>query len=80
VTLNWTAPGSNGGSVIQGYDVYVSRTPGGENYGNPVNFNLIGGTTYTVTGLTHGTKYYFTVEAVNAVGNSAPSTETSQTP
>ncbi|MDE3205584.1 MAG: Ig-like domain repeat protein [Acidobacteriota bacterium] len=79
VSLSWTAPSSNGGSTILGYNVYVGTSAGGES-ATPANSALITGTTYTVTGLTNAKKYYFTVEAVNAVGLSAPSTEVSATP
>jgi fibronectin type 3 domain-containing protein len=64
VTLSWKAPGSNGGSGISGYEVYRGTSPGGES-GTPVNASLVAGTSYTVTGLTNGTTYYFTVAAVN---------------
>jgi hypothetical protein len=79
VVLSWTAPASNGGSAITGYNVFEGTSSGGE-AGTPVNSSLISGTTYTATGLTNGTKYYFTVEAVNAVGSSAASNEASATP
>jgi hypothetical protein len=36
--------------------------------------------TYTITGLTNGTTYYVTVKAINAIGNSAASNETSERP
>ena len=64
VTLSWKAPGSNGGAGISGYEIYRGTSPGGES-GTPVNASLVAGTSYTVTGLTNGTTYYFTVAAVN---------------
>ena len=78
VVVSWTAPASNGGSAITGYDVYKGTSPGAES-ATPVATG-VPGTTYTVSGLTNGTTYYFTVEAVNVVGNSAPSNEASATP
>ena len=79
VTLTWVAPSSTGGSAILGYDVYVGSTSGAES-GTPDNPSPVPDTTYAVQGLTNGTTYYFTVEAVNALGNSAPSNEMSGTP
>ena len=64
VTLSWKAPGSNGGAAISGYEIYRGTSPGGES-GTPVNASLVAGTSYTVTGLTNATTYYFTVAAVN---------------
>jgi titin len=81
VALTWTAPTDNGGSVITGYNVYEGTSVGGENYSTAVNGStLIATTTYSVTGLTNATKYYFTVKAVNAIGSSAPSNEAWATP
>ena len=63
-TVSFTAPADNGGSPITGY--IVTSSPG--------NITATGtGTTITVTGLTNGITYTFTVKAVNAVGNSAES-------
>jgi predicted RNA-binding protein with TRAM domain len=77
--LSWTAP-ANGGSAITGYNVYEGTASGGENYSAAVNGTLLSGTTYSVTGLTNGTTYYFTVKAVNTVGSSAASNEAWATP
>ena len=80
VTLAWTAPGSDGGSAIIGYNVYEGTTPGGES-ASPVNGTIrVMGTGAIVTGLTNGTRYYFTVHAVNSDGSSVASNEASATP
>ena len=80
VTLSWTAPGSDGGAAISGYQIYWGTSPGGES-GTPLNGSLVAGTSYTVTGLTNGTTYYFTVAAVNqAELQGAKSGEASATP
>ena len=79
VTLFWTAPGS-GGAAISGYEIYRGTSPGGES-GTPVNASPVAGTSYTVTGLTNGTTYYFTVAAVgSAKGQGPKSGEVSATP
>jgi hypothetical protein len=59
-TVSWTAP-SDGGSPITSYTVTAS--PGG-------TMSTVDGSTSsaTVTGLTNGTSYTFTVTATNAVG------------
>ena len=79
--LTWTAPASNGGGAITGYNVYAGTAPGGES-ATPVNATPLGGkvTAYTVNGLINGTTYYFTVRAANAVANGAVSKEASATP
>ena len=63
----FTAPASNGGSAITGYT--VTSTPGG--------LTGSGSTSpISVTGLTNGTAYTFTVVATNAAGNGAASDPT----
>jgi fibronectin type 3 domain-containing protein len=80
VTLSWKAPGSDGGTGISGYEIYRGTSPGGES-GTPVNASLVAGTSFTVTGLTNGTRYFFTVAAVNqAMLQGAKSGEASATP
>jgi hypothetical protein len=63
-TITFTAPSSTGGSAITGYT--VTSTPGSitaSGANSPI----------TVTGLTTGTPYTFTVHATNAIGNSSES-------
>jgi len=63
-TVSFTAPASDGGSAITLYT--VTSSPGGltgTGTANPI----------TVTGLTNGTAYTFTVRATNAVGMGAAS-------
>lgn len=63
-TVTFTAPANNGGSAITGYTVTS----------NPGNITRSGATSpITVTGLTNGTAYTFTVVATNANGNSTAS-------
>jgi hypothetical protein len=57
--VRFTAPASNGGSAITGYTVTSS----------PGNITRTGtASPITVTGLTNGTAYTFTVKATNAIG------------
>jgi parallel beta-helix repeat protein len=64
VTINFTAPASDGGSPILFYTVTAS----------PGNVSVIGASSpIRVTGLTSGTTYTFTVTATNAAGAGAPS-------
>lgn len=65
-TVSWTAPSDNGGSAITDYT--VTSAPDGQ------ACTTAGATTCTVTGLTNGTEYTFTVIATNAEGDSLPST------
>jgi cellulose 1,4-beta-cellobiosidase len=72
VTLNWTAA-----SGATSYNVKRSTTNGGP-YANVQTG--VTGTTFTNTGLTNGTPYYYVVTAVNASGESPISTQVSATP
>jgi uncharacterized repeat protein (TIGR01451 family) len=79
VNLSWDAPGDSGASPVTGYNIYAGNNSGGES-STPVNSSPVTGTSYTVTGLTDGTTYYFEVTAVNADGEGPASGEASATP
>jgi len=73
VSLSWTAS-----SGATSYSVYRGTSAGGESATAIVTG--LTGTSYTNTGLTNGTAYYYKVAAVNASGTSAQSNEASATP
>src|SRR5690349_13586295 len=68
VTLSWDPPAPDAGATVSGYNVYQGTSPAGAT-GPPVNSSPVKSTRYTVTGLTNGSTYYFTVKAVSRVGN-----------
>ncbi|WP_370289980.1 fibronectin type III domain-containing protein [Nocardioides sp.] len=63
VRVSWSAPSDDGGSPVTGYTVLGS--PGGS--------CVVVATSCTITGLTNGTAYSFTVRPRNAVGEGATS-------
>jgi hypothetical protein len=65
-SLSWTAPTSNGGTAITDYTIQYSS----DGWATWTTFadGVSTGTTATVTGLTNGTDYSFSVAAINSVG------------
>ena len=66
-TVSFTAPSSNGGSVITSYT--ATSNPGGITG----TLSQAGSGDITVSGLTNGSTYTFTVTATNAIGTSVAS-------
>ena len=67
VTVSFTAPTDVGGSEITGYVATSNDGIGAAGSSSPI----------TVTGLTNGTSYTFSVWAINALGYSSPSSPSS---
>jgi hypothetical protein len=78
INLAWTAPADTGGAAISGYKVYRGTSAGGE-AAVPVA-TLLNVLSYSDSGLTNGTTYFYKVAAVNSVGTGAQSNERSATP
>jgi titin len=70
-TIAWTAPSSNGGAPITGYDVQFSSNAGVSWTSASSGFHTSTAASQTVTGLANGTSYVFRVAAINAVGTGA---------
>ena len=76
IALAWSAPASNGGSVITNYKLYRGTTSGQLS----LLATLPSVLSYTDTAVTNGQTYYYQVSAVNAVGEGPRSNEASATP
>src|SRR5439155_1623092 len=76
IGLTWLAPSSDGGSPITTYTFYRGTNSGNQSYS--VQVGTV--TSYTDTALSNGQRYYYVVTAVNALGESPPSSEVSAKP
>jgi parallel beta-helix repeat protein len=75
VTMNWTpVSGATSYNVYQGTAAGITKATG-----TKVGSNITA-SSFTVTGLTNGTHYFYVVTAVNAAGESDVSAEKSATP
>ena len=75
-TCSWTAPASDGGAPITGYNVYR----GDLERRDPAQDASATSPPTTTSAPSNGTKYYYRVAAINSVGEGAKSTEVSATP
>ena len=76
VGLTWSAPVSNGGAAVSGYDVYRGTSSGGETLLTTLG-NVTG---WTDGSAVNGTTYFYKVSALNSVGEGGKSNELSTTP
>ena len=78
INLVWAGPSNNGGSSITGYN--IEEKIGSGSYSVIVSNTGNTNTLYSRTGLTAGTTYTYRVSAINLVGTSTVSNESSATP
>ena len=74
IDLSWSAPSDTGGGTVSGYRIQYKTTG---SWANLVADTGSTGTTYSATGLTASTTYYFKVAAHNEVGLGAYGNEPS---
>lgn len=72
ISVTWSSAGVQTTYPIAGYNVYQSTAAGVT--GVVVNATPVPGTSFTATGLTNGTAYYFSVQAVDNQGHASPVT------
>jgi fibronectin type 3 domain-containing protein len=76
IDLSWEAPSNDGGAQVNGYNVYEGTASGAESP-TPINSSPVSAdaTSYDVAGLATAKVYYFTVVAINSIGESPASAE-----
>ena len=74
LSVSWPAP-HDGGSAITGYTVQWKKATGWDSWDTDADASstTTDETAYTISGLTHGTRYTIRVIATNDLGNSPPS-------
>ena len=78
INLSWSAPTSDGGSRITGYEIEVSSN-GGRTWSVEEDDTRSSSTTYAHTGLESGTTWHYRVSAINSEGTGEPSNVESAT-
>jgi hypothetical protein len=78
-TVSWTAPDDVVTAGVTGYSI-ITYDSSGDKVGTPQPVSSASTTTATITGLTNGTPYFFSVAAVNSVGTGTPAESNSVTP
>ena len=74
ITVKWSPPAGDGGSVITGFRVYRSTVSGAGMFLVSLPANT---TSYLDKAVAKKTKYYYRITAVNVLGEGAPSAEVS---
>lgn len=79
INLSWTADVAPPNCTITGYDVYRSTQSGFTPSSNNLIASGVTANSYSDSGLSASTTYYYVVEAVDADGTSSPSAQASAT-
>ena len=79
INLSWNTDAAPANCNIAGYNVYRSTTSGFTPSSGNLMAHAVTATSYSDSGLSPSTTYYYRIEAVDAAGASAPSTQASAT-
>lgn len=82
VRLTWTAPAANGARITRYTITCTSNLTGNHvcDRTDGTNTYTTSGTSYTISGLTNGNSYSFTVFATNSAGDGSPTSAKTATP